>query len=145
MKAVIQRVESASVEVDGNIIGKIGKGILALIGFVEEDNIKEFDYMKDKILNLRIFEDENEKMNLSVLDISGEILIVPNFTLYGDCRKGRRPSFVASSKADTAREQYNKFCELMKESYEGIQTGEFQASMKVKLINDGPVTLIIDA
>lgn len=144
MRAVVQRVELASVEVEGHIIGKIGKGIMVLVGFLENDGVNEFNYMKDKLLNLRIFEDENEKMNLSLLNISGEMLIVPNFTLYGDCKKGRRPSFVLSSKADIARKQFNQFCDLMKLSYEGIQTGEFQANMKVNLVNDGPVTLIID-
>jgi D-tyrosyl-tRNA(Tyr) deacylase len=145
MRAVVQRVANARVEVDGEIIGQIGKGILALVGFMDEDDTHSFSYMSDKLVNLRIFEDEQGKMNLSVTDIEGEILVVPNFTLYGDCRKGRRPGFSASSKPDKARVQFEEFCSLMRrEGYE-IKTGRFQANMQVHLVNDGPVTLIIDS
>lgn len=145
MRAVLQRVSSASVKVDGNIIGEIGNGIVALVGFIPEDGEKAFEYMADKLIHLRIFEDEGGKLNRSVLDIGGGLLLVPNFTLYADCRQGRRPSFSASSPAETARIQFEAFCRIVKDKFSAVQTGEFQADMKVSLVNDGPVTLILEA
>lgn len=145
MRVVVQRVSGASVLVDGKVIGQIRQGIMALVGFAESDGTKEFKYMLDKLIHLRIFEDDQGKLNRSVEDIGGGILIVPNFTLYGDCRQGRRPSFSASSKAEHARQQFAEFVRLFKEAYSQVETGEFQADMQVNLVNDGPVTLIIDA
>ena len=145
MRAIIQRAANAWVEVEGETVGRIGKGLMVLVGFRDEDGKKEFLYMLDKLINLRIFEDDQGKMNLSVKDISGQILLVPNFTLYGDCRQGRRPSFTASSKAERARVQFEEFCRLLDLEFPGIQTGQFQADMKVHLLNDGPVTLILDS
>lgn len=144
MRAIVQRVEAAKVEVEGEVVGEIKRGIMVLVGFLETDTCKEFTYMKDKLIHLRIFEDENDKMNLSVSDVQGGILLVPNFTLYGDCKKGRRPSYILSSPSEIARKQFHEFCELMKESVDELQTGVFQTHMKVSLINDGPVTLILD-
>lgn len=145
MRAVLQRVSSASVKVDGNIIGEIGNGIVVLAGFIPEDGEKAFEYIAEKLIHLRIFEDEGGKLNRSVLDIGGGLLLVPNFTLYADCRQGRRPSFSASSPAETARIQFEAFCRIVKDKFSAVQTGEFQADMKVSLVNDGPVTLILEA
>ncbi len=145
MRAVIQRVKHASVEVHGKSVAEIKHGIMVLVGFLEIDNPKVHEYMLDKIVNLRIFEDEADKMNLSVKDVNGEILIVPNFTLYGDCRKGRRPSYSGAAKPDKAREIFQSFIEMAKEKYPKIQQGIFQADMKVTLLNDGPVTLLLDS
>ncbi|WP_304942076.1 D-aminoacyl-tRNA deacylase [Vallitalea guaymasensis] len=145
MRVVVQRVKHASVEVEGELIGEIGKGILVLVGFLDNDDMKVYDYMLDKIINLRIFEDEDDKMNLSVKDIEGEIIIVPNFTLYGDCRKGRRPSYSVAAKPDKARMIFDEFIKRANEKYDGIKQGMFQADMKVELLNDGPVTLLLDS
>ncbi|GMQ65285.1 D-aminoacyl-tRNA deacylase [Vallitalea maricola] len=145
MRVVIQRVKHASVKVEGELIGEIGKGILVLVGFLDNDDMKVYDYMLDKIINLRIFEDEDDKMNLSVKDIEGEIIIVPNFTLYGDCRKGRRPSYSVAAKPDKARMIFDEFIKRANEKYDGIKQGMFQADMKVELLNDGPVTLLLDS
>lgn len=145
MRTVLQRVSSASVKVDGNIIGEIGNGIVVLAGFIPEDGEKAFEYIAEKLIHLRIFEDEGGKLNRSVLEIGGGLLLVPNFTLYADCRQGRRPSFSASSPAETARSQFESFCRIVKDKFSAVQTGEFQADMKVSLVNDGPVTLILEA
>ena len=145
MRVVVQRVKHASVKVEGEWIGEIGKGILVLVGFLDNDDMKVYDYMLDKIINLRIFEDEDDKMNLSVKDIEGEIIIVPNFTLYGDCRKGRRPSYSVAAKPDKARMIFDEFIKRANEKYDGIKQGMFQADMKVELLNDGPVTLLLDS
>ncbi|WP_273323839.1 D-aminoacyl-tRNA deacylase [Vallitalea guaymasensis] len=145
MRVVVQRVKHASVEVEGELIDEIGKGILVLVGFLDNDDMKVYDYMLDKIINLRIFEDEDDKMNLSVKDIEGEIIIVPNFTLYGDCRKGRRPSYSIAAKPDKARMIFDEFIKRANEKYDGIKQGMFQADMKVELLNDGPVTLLLDS
>ncbi|QUH31199.1 D-aminoacyl-tRNA deacylase [Vallitalea guaymasensis] len=145
MRVVVQRVKHASVKVEGELIGEIGKGILVLVGFLDNDDMKVYDYMLDKIINLRIFEDEDDKMNLSVKDIEGEIIIVPNFTLYGDCRKGRRPSYSVAAKPDKARMIFDEFIKRANEKYDGIKQGMFQADMKVELLNDGPVTLLLDS
>lgn len=145
MRSVIQRVNRASVEVDGKIIGSIEKGILVLLGVCDEDTEQDMVWLADKIMGLRIFSDENDKMNLSLMDVSGELLVVSQFTLFGDCRKGRRPSFALAGKPDFANEMYLKFVEYCKGQVPNVQTGEFGADMKVLLENDGPVTLIIDS
>ena len=147
MRVVIQRVSESSVAVDNNTVGSIGKGILVLLGVGHDDTQTDIDYLCDKIVNLRIFEDDNGKMNLSLLDIEGELLIVSQFTLLGDIRKGRRPNFTDAAKPDIAEKMYLDFIEKCK-SYEGIrkiQTGIFGADMKVNLTNDGPVTILIDS
>lgn len=145
MRSVIQRVNYASVQVDGKVIGEIQKGILVLLGVCDEDTEADMKWLADKIIGLRIFTDENDKMNLSLEDVSGGLLVVSQFTLYGDCKKGRRPSFVSAGKPDFANEMYEKFVSYCKEKLELVETGEFGADMKVDLENDGPVTLIIDS
>ena len=145
MRAVVQRVSKGSVTVEKNVIGSINKGLVVLLGITEEDTDSDIDYMIDKIINLRIFEDENEKMNFSLLDINGEILVVSQFTLYGDCRKGRRPNFMSAAKPEKAELLYNKFVDNIKSKNINTQTGVFQADMQVQIENDGPVTLIIDS
>lgn len=146
MRAVLQRVSEASVTVDGQVIGEIGKGIMVLFGMLGTDNEKTMEYMLDKVVNLRIFEDENGKMNLSLLDVEGELLIVPNFTLYGDARKGRRPGYSGGASPEVASELFAQLCEKAKAMpIQKVQTGQFQADMKVALINDGPVTLLLDS
>lgn len=145
MRSVIQRVNYASVKVDGEVIGEIKKGILVLLGVCDEDTEKDMVYMADKITGLRIFEDEDEKMNLSLEDVGGELLVVSQFTLFGDCRKGKRPSFSSAGNPDYANEMYEKFVEYVKEKGFSVKTGRFGADMKVELLNDGPVTLMIDS
>lgn len=145
MRIVIQRVSHASVTVDSKIIGKIGEGILILLGVADGDTDEDIKYLADKALGLRIFRDENDKMNLSVADIGGEVLVVSQFTLYGDCRKGKRPSFDKAGKPDFAEEMYEKFLAYVKETYGKVEHGIFGADMKVELLNNGPVTLIIDS
>jgi D-tyrosyl-tRNA(Tyr) deacylase len=145
MRAVIQRVACAKVTVDGQIVGQIQKGITVLIGMQLSDDEKVMEYMLNKIINMRIFEDDNDKMNLSLLDVSGQLLIVPNFTLYGDGRKGNRPSYSNASTPELARVQFERFVHMAKETNVLIQTGRFQADMKLELINDGPVTLLLDS
>ena len=145
MRAVVQRVSSSKVTVDGEVIGNINKGLLVLLGVTHEDTSKDVDYIIDKVLNLRIFEDENEKMNLSLKDVEGELLVVSQFTLYGDCRKGRRPSFSTAARPELATKLYEEFIE--KSRKEGIvtQTGQFGAHMMVDLTNDGPVTILLES
>ncbi len=145
MKIVLQRVSRAEVRVSEKIIGKIEKGLLLLVGIANEDNEQICDMMIDKIINLRIFEDSDGKMNLSLLDVHGELLVISQFTLYADCKGGRRPSFIGAAKRDIARPLYSKF--LQKCSDRGVVTaqGEFGADMKVDFINDGPVTIILDS
>ncbi len=146
MRAVLQRVSEANVVVEGEMIGAVGKGVMVLVGMLGTDDDKAMDYMLDKIINLRIFEDENGKMNLSLLDIDGELLIVPNFTLYGDCRKGRRPGYSSGAAPDVASVLFAKFCEKAAAlPVKKVATGQFQADMKVSLLNDGPVTLLLDS
>ena len=145
MRSVIQRVNRASVEVDGKIIGEINKGILVLFGVCDEDTDADIKWLADKIIGLRIFTDENDKMNLSLEDVSGELLVVSQFTLFGDCKKGRRPSFASAGKPHYAKEMYEKFVAYCRENVKKVATGEFGADMKVSLENDGPVTLIIDS
>lgn len=145
MRGVIQRVKSSSVKVDDKVIGEIKEGLLILLGVGEGDQDQDLDYIFEKTINLRIFEDEEGKMNKSLLDIGGELLVVSQFTLYGDVRKGRRPSFSSSAKPDMAEVYYEKFLE--KSRSEGIKTqsGEFGADMEVSIVNDGPVTILLDS
>lgn len=145
MRAILQRVLNASVKVDGQTIGEIGKGLLVFLGVGEGDTENDLKYIADKCIGLRIFSDEEDKMNLSLTDVGGQMLVISQFTLYGDCRKGRRPSFSASMEPVKAKEMYERFIEYIKEA--GIKTehGKFGADMKVELINDGPVTLMLDS
>jgi len=145
MRAVVQRVSKASVEIDGKINGKISKGIVVFVAIRESDNEKAIEWMSNKLVNLRIFPDENDKMNKSVLDVRGGILLISNFTLYGDAKKGFRPSFVESAKPEISEPIFNKFLDYLKSNYDlQIETGKFGAMMNINLINDGPVTIIID-
>ena len=145
MRAVIQRVKSAEVWVDGRLTGKIGKGLLIFIGVAKGDGEDDLDYLASKIPNLRIFEDESEKFNLSLKEIGGELLVVSQFTLYGNLRKGRRPSFTEAEEPSIAKALYERFISELKSQGIPIQTGEFQAKMEVHLVNDGPVTLLLDS
>lgn len=144
MKALIQRVKRASVTVDGEKISEIGKGILVFLGVEKKDEKENAEKLVDKILKLRIFEDENEKMNFSVTDVNGELLVVSQFTLCGDCKKGTRPSFDKASPPEKAVELYEYFVEYLKSINIPVQTGKFRAMMDVELINDGPVTFFIE-
>jgi D-aminoacyl-tRNA deacylase len=145
MRAVVQRVKNARVEISGRIIGEIGKGLLIFLGVGDEDSEKDCEYLADKIANLRIFPDENDLMNLSSLDIGGGMLVVSQFTLWGDCRKGRRPSFTKAARPERARELYEFFIGVLKKTGLKIAAGEFQEMMDVHLINDGPVTILLDS
>lgn len=145
MRAVVQRVDKAKVTVDGKIVGEISRGLMVLVGVVEGDTEKDVQYLADKVTCLRIFEDEAEKMNLSVKDIGGEILSVSQFTLYGDCRKGKRPSFDKAAKPETAIVLYEKFNELCRQQNIKVETGVFGAHMLVELANNGPVTILLDS
>ncbi|MBP2032508.1 D-tyrosyl-tRNA(Tyr) deacylase [Clostridium algifaecis] len=145
MRAVVQRVKSSSVKVDGNVIGKIGKGLNVLIGITKDDTISDITYLKDKIINLRIFEDENGKLNKSLMDVGGELLLISQFTLYGDCRKGRRPSFIQALSGDESEKLYNEFVVQCKVSVKKVETGKFGADMLVSIENDGPVTMLLDS
>lgn len=145
MRAVIQRVSSSKVTVKNNVVGEIKKGLLVLLGVTHEDESKDVDYMIDKILNLRIFEDENEKMNLSLKDVGGELLVVSQFTLYGDCRKGKRPSFTNAARPDLAIKLYEEFIKKAKSQDILVSTGQFGAHMMLDLTNDGPVTILLES
>jgi len=144
MKAVLQRVDRAGVRVEGRSVSEIGKGILVLLGVEAGDGTVDADYLCEKIINLRIFEDDQGKMNLSLLDIKGEMLVVSQFTLLADCRKGRRPSFAHAEAPEAARNLYEYFLKKGKDSLPGVAGGIFQAMMKIDLVNDGPVTIILD-
>ena len=144
MKAVVQRVSRGSVFVEGEEIGAIGRGVVVLLGVGVGDDLSQARFLADKIANLRIFEDREGKMNLSLLDIRGEALVVSQFTLYGDCRKGRRPSFTEAAPPEEAQQLYLKFCDLLRETGVIVETGRFQAMMKVEIINEGPVTLLLE-
>lgn len=146
MKVVIQRVQHASVTVGENIIGKIEKGLLVLAGFEESDSNEDFDWITNKIIQLRIFNDENGVMNVSVQDVEGDLLVVSQFTLHASTKKGNRPSYIKSSPPNIAKNQYNEFVKVLQNKYlRPVQTGEFGADMKVELLNDGPVTICIDS
>lgn len=145
MRAVIQRVSRASVKVDGRIVGQIERGLLVLLGVGEADTEADADYLAEKIAGLRIFEDENEKMNLSVQDVGGAVLAVSQFTLYGDVRKGKRPSFDAAARPERAKELYEYFVAQVQAKGLPCETGVFQAMMDVELVNDGPVTILLDS
>jgi len=145
MRAVIQRVKSSSVAVENETVGKIGKGLLILLGIAKADKTDDVKYLADKIVNLRIFEDENRKMNRSLMDTGGEMLVVSQFTVLGDCKKGRRPSFVNAAAPDHASELYRIFVEAVRQKGVPVETGRFQAMMEVHLLNDGPVTLMLDS
>jgi D-tyrosyl-tRNA(Tyr) deacylase len=145
MRAVLQRVTEAKVEVDHSVAGQIGAGLLILLGVSKTDTVKDADYLVEKILNLRIFEDDAGKMNRSLIDTAGALLVVSQFTLYGDARKGRRPSFDAAAPAEQARALYEYFVERARLSGVSVETGIFQADMAVSLTNNGPVTLILES
>ena len=144
MKLVIQRVKNAKVDVEGKTVGKIEKGFLVLLGVTHTDTKEIADYLVKKLCNLRVFEDENGKMNLGLKDVGGELLIVSQFTLYADCSQGNRPSFINAAKPDVANELYEYFCEKCKEQNIKVEKGIFGADMKVSLLNDGPVTIILE-
>ena len=144
MKVVVQKVNEASVKVDGNVVGEISRGLLVFVGFTEGDNLDKINFMVNKIINLRIFEDDNDVMNLSVKDVDGGILSISQFTLYGDAIKGNRPSYIKALKSDEASILYEEFNKKLKENYEKVETGIFQADMKISLVNDGPTTIIIE-
>ena len=145
MRAVVQRVSSSKVTVDEEVVGKVNKGLLVLLGVTHDDTSKDVDYIVDKVTNLRIFEDENDKMNLSLKDIDGEILAVSQFTLYGDCRRGRRPSFSDAARPDVANPLYEEFVQKVRDLGINVGTGKFGAHMMVDLTNDGPVTMLLDS
>lgn len=145
MRAVIQRVKSSSVTVDEKQISQIGPGLLVLLGVSQSDTPSDAEYLADKVANLRIFEDPDAKMNLSVIDIAGEVLVVSQFTLYGDCRKGRRPSFVEAAAPEKAEKLYDYFTGQIEKKGIPVQSGRFRAMMDVALVNDGPVTLILES
>ena len=145
MRAVVQRVSEATVKVDDQVIGAIKKGLMVLVAVRGEDTEADLEYMVKKLVGLRIFSDEGGKMNLSVKDIGGKLLIVPQFTLYGSVVKGMRPSFIASGSVEEAEKKYNLFIEKLGNEEVPFETGQFQADMKVSLVNEGPVTILIDS
>jgi D-tyrosyl-tRNA(Tyr) deacylase len=145
MRAVIQRVRNASVEIKGNTVAKIGQGLLVFLGIGREDTIQDIQWMVEKVINLRIFEKENGKFDHSLLDVDGELLVVSQFTLYGDCSKGRRPSFTDAMEANEAKKLFDLFVEKAKARIGKVESGLFQSFMDVSLINEGPVTLIMDS
>jgi D-aminoacyl-tRNA deacylase len=145
MRAVIQRVSEASVRVNGEIVGKIGRGLVVLVGVAVDDTPTDAEYLSEKIVGLRIFSDEAGKFAFSVQDVQGQVLVVSQFTLYGDCRKGRRPSFSDAAGVDTALPLYEYFVARMKQQQVPVATGKFQATMAIQLVNDGPVTLILES
>ena len=144
MRLVIQRVKNAEVKVDDKIVGKIGQGFLVLLGVTHTDTKEEADYLVKKLCNLRVFKDENDKMNLGLKDIGGELLIVSQFTLYADCTGGNRPAFINAAKPDLAEPLYEYFCEKCEANGINVERGIFGADMKVSLLNDGPVTIILE-
>lgn len=145
MKVVLQRVKEAKVTVDDNVVGKIGAGLLLLVGVGQEDVEQDLIWMADKLAGLRIFEDESGKMNLSVEDVKGSVLSVSQFTLFGDCRKGRRPNFMGAARPELAESFYEQFNERLRAKGLHVETGRFGAMMDVSLVNDGPVTLVVDS
>ena len=145
MRAVVQRVSKAEVTVDGASVGKIGHGQLILVGVGQEDDESDAKWLAEKCVSLRIFNDGDGKMNCSLKEVNGNILVVSQFTLYGDCRKGRRPSFVSSAAPEKGNELYEKFCGYLRAQSVHVETGQFQADMQVDLVNEGPVTLLLDS
>lgn len=145
MRALVQRVKKVDLSVDGELYSKINQGLLVFLGVSNEDDISDIDYLIRKITGLRIFSDEDDKMSLSVKDIDGEIMLVSQFTLYGDVRKGFRPSFTQSANGEKAEDLYLEFVERLKNEFPKVQTGKFAADMQISLINDGPVTIQIDS
>lgn len=145
MRAVVQRVTKARVLVENKTIGEIGKGLVVLLGIGPEDNEKDIEYLAKKIIGLRIFDDQDGKMNISLREVEGELLVISQFTLYGDCRKGKRPSYAKAARPETAEIIYEKFVEYCRATGVKVETGRFQAMMLVEINNDGPVTLILDS
>ena len=145
MRVVVQRVKHSSVTIDGKVHGKINTGFLVLLGVLSTDSEQDVDYLVKKVVNLRIFRDENDKMNLSLKDVGGELLIISQFTLYGDCKDGNRPSFINAARPEKAIPLYEYFVSECKKQIPVVETGIFGADMKVELLNDGPVTIIIDS
>lgn len=145
MRAVVQRVKRATVTVGNETVGSIGQGLMILLGVEEADTAADIQYLSDKVLNLRIFEDEYSKMNLSLLDIQGELLVVSQFTLFGDARKGRRPSFIQAARPEKADLLYQDFVQECRKSGLKVETGRFQADMDIELVNQGPVTILLDS
>lgn len=145
MRVVLQRAKRAEVRVDGDVVGKIDRGLMLLVGVTHEDTTEDAAYVAEKVANLRIFEDEQDKMNLSLLDVKGQILSVSQFTLYGDCRKGRRPNFMDAAKPDHAETIYEAFNKELRGKGIVVETGRFGAMMDVDFVNDGPVTLIVES
>jgi len=145
MRTVIQRVTQSSVSVSGKIVGEIEKGLLVLLGVENNDTERDAQYLANKIINLRVFEDENGKMNKSLVETGGQMLVVSQFTLYGDCQKGRRPSFIQAAEPEKAKHLYEHFADLVSKTGIRVERGRFQETMAVSLVNDGPVTLIIDS
>ncbi|MGD8446297.1 MAG: D-aminoacyl-tRNA deacylase [Desulfobacterales bacterium] len=145
MRAVVQRVKESSVIIDRQTVGRIGKGLLVLLGVAKGDTPSDADYLAHKIVHLRIFEDDSAKMNRSLLSIGGEMLVVSQFTLLGDCRKGRRPSFIAAAEPQKASALYDNFVQQVRRRGVSVETGRFQSTMEVALINDGPVTLVMES
>ena len=145
MKAVIQRVIRGSVSVSGEVIGSIRQGLVVLLGVARDDTREDANYLSEKVINLRIFEDAEQKMNLSVHDVAGSLLVVSQFTLLADCRKGRRPSYIKAARPETANELYTYFVDRVRAGQVPVATGQFGADMAVSLVNDGPVTIVIDS
>ena len=145
MRAVVQRVSSAKVTVGDRVTGQIGRGFLVLLGVSTDDSTADADYLVEKIINLRIFEDDDDNMNRSLIDTGGEMLVVSQFTLYGDTRRGRRPSFITAARGDDAVRLYEYFVTRSRETIARVETGEFGAMMDIELVNDGPVTIILDS
>lgn len=144
MKLVVQRVKNANVSIENNIVGKINQGFVVLLGVSNEDTKENADYLVKKLLNLRVFSDNDDKMNLSIKDIEGELLIVSQFTLYANCKKGNRPSFIEAAKPEHAKPLYEYFINECRKENLNVQTGEFGADMQIDLINDGPVTILLE-
>ncbi len=145
MRAIIQRVKWVKLNIDSNLYSEINNGLLVFLGVSEDDNITDLNYIKNKIVGLRIFEDSNDKMNLSVKDVKGEVMVVSQFTLFGDARKGNRPNFMRAAKQEKAEKIYNQFVEEIKKNIDIVKTGVFGADMKIELLNDGPVTIQLDS
>jgi D-tyrosyl-tRNA(Tyr) deacylase len=145
MRAVVQRVSQAEVVISGVQVARIGQGIVALVAVSRQDTERDLNWMARKIIELRIFDDEQGKLNLSLQEVGGELLVVSQFTLYGDCRKGRRPSYIEAAPPEEAEKLYQEFVTIVRQLVPGVQTGQFQASMEVTLTNSGPVTLVVDS